>query len=115
MSFSGNLELMTPVRSSARLLLTFHSHMKTRIGLVSNQGRLGRSITHYVEVTDAKELAAELTKLNAKQAVLYFRDRIGDGHTEGNPFPVASVGDKEFKWAADVPKDGMRGIFFDTK
>jgi hypothetical protein len=89
--------------------------MKTRIGLVSNQGRLGRSVTHYVEVADAKELAAELGKLGAKQAVLYFRDRIGDGHTEGNPFPVADLGDKHFKWAAEVPKDGMRGIFFDTK
>lgn len=89
--------------------------MKTRIGLVSNQGKLGRSITKYVEVADAKELAAELSKVGAKQAVLYWRDRIGDGHTEGNPFEVASLGDKEFKWAADVPKDGMRGIFFDTK
>ena len=89
--------------------------MKTRIGLVSNQGRLGRSTTKYVEVADAKELAAELTKAGAKQAVLYWRDRIGDGHTEGQPFPVKDLGDKHFSWAAEVPKDGMRGIFFDTK
>ncbi len=89
--------------------------MKTRIGLVSNQGRLGRSITKYVEVADAKELAAELTKAGAKQAVLYFRDRIGDGHTEGNPFAAADLGEAQFKWAGEVPKDGMRGIFFDTK
>ena len=89
--------------------------MKTRIGLVSNQGRLGRSATQYVEVADAKELASELTKIGAKQAVLYWRNRIGDGNTEGEPFAVATLTDKHFKWAAEVPKDGMRGIFFDTK
>ena len=89
--------------------------MKTRIGLVSNQGRLGRSTTQYVEVADAKELAAALTGIGAKQAVLYWRDRIGDGHTEGQPFAVSALIDTHFKWAAEVPKDGMRGIFFDTK
>ena len=89
--------------------------MKTRIGLVSNQGRLGRSATRYVEVADAKELAAELGKLGAKQAVLYWRDRIGDGHTEGEPFAIAALDAKHFAWAAEVPKDGMRGIFFDIK
>ena len=89
--------------------------MKTRIGLVSNQGRLGRSVTKYVEVADAKELAAELTKAGAKQAVLYWRDRIGDGHVEGQPFAAADLGDKHFAWASEVGKDGMRGIFFDPK
>ena len=89
--------------------------MKTRIGLVSNQGRLGRSVTKYVEVADAKELAAELATAGAKQAVLYWRNRIGDGHTEGQPFTIAEVTDKHFAWAAEVPKDGMRGIFFDIK
>ena len=89
--------------------------MKTRIGLVSNQGRLGRSVTKFVEVAGTAELAAELTKAGAKQAVLYFRDRIGDGHTEGSPFPVTDLNETHFKWAAEHPKDGMRGIFFDTK
>ena len=89
--------------------------MKTRIGLVSNQGRLGRSVTQFVEVADVKELGAELTKVGAKQAVLYWRDRIGDGHTEGAPFAVADLNDTHFKWAAEHPKDGMRGVFFDTK
>jgi hypothetical protein len=89
--------------------------MKTRIGLVSNQGRLGRSATRFIEVTDLKELAAELAKAGAKQAVLYWRDRIGDGHTEGEPFAVAALSEKHFAWAAEHPKDGMRGIFFDTK
>lgn len=88
--------------------------MKTRIGLVSNQAR-GRSVTKFVEVADAKELAAELTKAGAKQAILYWRDRIGDGHSEGDPFAVSSLNDKHFAWAAEVPKDGMRGLFFDSK
>lgn len=88
--------------------------MKTRIGLVSNQAH-GRSVTKFVEVADAKALAAELTKLGAKQAVLYWRDRIGDGHSEGKPFPIDALTEKQFAWAAEVPKDGMRGIFFDTK
>ena len=89
--------------------------MKTRIGLVSNQGRLGRSVTKFVEVADVKELVAELTSAGAKQAVLYWRDRIGDGHTEGAPFAAADVTEAQFKWAAEHPKDGMRGVFFDTK
>ena len=89
--------------------------MKTRIGLVSNQGRLGRSVTKFVEVAGAKELVTELTAAGAKQAVLYWRDRIGDGHTEGTPFAVADLNETHFKWAADHPKDGMRGIFFDSK
>ncbi len=89
--------------------------MKTRIGLVSNQGRLGRSVTKFVEVEGAKELAAELATAGAKQAVLYWRDRIGDGHTEGQPFSLAELNATHFTWAADHPKDGMRGIFFDTK
>lgn len=89
--------------------------MKTRIGLVSNQGRLGRSVTKFVEVDGAAELVAELSAAGAKQAVLYWRDRIGDGHTEGTPFPVAELNATHFTWAATHPKDGMRGIFFDTK
>ena len=89
--------------------------MKTRIGLVSNQGRLGRSVTKFVEVDGAADLVAELTKAGAKQAVLYFRDRIGDGHTEGAPFAVSELNATHFTWASAHPKDGMRGIFFDTK
>lgn len=89
--------------------------MKTRIGLVSNQGKLGRSVTKFVEVAGTVELVEELTKAGAKQAVLYWRDRIGDGHTEGKPFLVTDLTIAQFKWAAETPKDGMRGIFFDTK
>jgi hypothetical protein len=89
--------------------------MKTRIGLVLPQA-LGRSKTTYVEVADTKELAAELTKAGAKRAALFWRDRTGDGHTEGEPFPVAELNDKHFAWATAQPKEGgMRGLVCDTK
>ncbi len=88
--------------------------MKTRIGLVSNP-TLGRSVTKFVEVADAKELAAALTKAGAKRAVLFWRDRIGDGHTDGQPFAIGELSETQFVWAAAPTKDGMRGIFFDTK
>ena len=58
-----------------------------------------------------EELAAALTKLGAKQAVLYWRDRIGDGHVEGKPFTIDKLTDRHFAWAADQTKDGMRGLF----
>ena len=89
-------------------------HMKTRIGLVLPQP-LGRSKTTFVEVADAKALAAELTKVGAKRAALFWRDRTGDGHTEGEPFAVSAVSEKHFKWAAEQPKDGMRALVCDTK
>jgi hypothetical protein len=89
--------------------------MKTRIGLVLPQP-LGRSKTTFVEVADAKELGAELAKAGAKRAALFWRDRTGDGHTEGEPFAVADVNDKHFAWAAAQPKEGgMRGLVCDTK
>ncbi|MBI5768636.1 MAG: hypothetical protein HZA93_12630 [Verrucomicrobia bacterium] len=88
--------------------------MKTRIGLVIPQA-LGRSKTTFVEVADAKELGAELTKVGAKRAALFWRDRMGDGHTEGEPFAVSELAEQHFKWAAEQPKDGMRAIVCDTK
>jgi hypothetical protein len=88
--------------------------MKSRIGLVLPQP-LGRSKTTYVEVADAKELAMELVKLGAKRAALFWRDRSGDGHVDGEPFAVGEVSDKHFTWAAAPSKDGMRGLVCDTK
>ncbi len=88
--------------------------MKTRIGLVSNQA-LGRSVTKFVEVAGVKDLSAALTKAGAKRAVLYWRDRIGDGHTEGEPFAAGDLNDTHFTWLTAPTKDGVRGLFFDTK
>lgn len=88
--------------------------MKTRIGLVLPQP-LGRSKTTFVEVADVKELAAELTKVGAKRAALFWRDRLGDGHTEGEPFAVTDLKDTHFAWVAAQPKDGMRALVCDTK
>ena len=88
--------------------------MKTRIGLVLPQP-LGRSKTTFVEVADTKELAAELAKAGAKRAALFWRDRLGDGHTEGEPFATADLSDKHFTWVATPPKEGMRALVCDTK
>jgi hypothetical protein len=88
--------------------------MKTRIGLVTTKA-MGRSTTTFVEVADVKELGAELAKIGAKRVALFWRDRIGDGHVEGEPFAVADLSDKHFTWVATHPKDGMRGLFCDTK
>jgi hypothetical protein len=88
--------------------------MKTRIGLVSTKP-FGRSTTKFVEVADVEELSAVLAKAGAKRVVRYWRDRIGDGHTEGEPFALAALNESHLKWAAAHPKDGSRGLFFDTK
>jgi hypothetical protein len=86
--------------------------MKKRIGLVSSQS-FGRSATKYVEVADAAELSAELSKAGAKRAILYFRDRFGDGQTEGSEFPISALNETHFQWLTTTPKDGMRGLFFE--
>lgn len=84
--------------------------MKHRIGLVSSKG-FGRSTTKYVEVAGAQELIAEVQKAGGERAILYWRDRFGDGHTEGAEFPVASLNESHLQWLIETPKDGMRGLF----
>ncbi len=86
--------------------------MKTRLGLVSSQ-TLGRSKTTYVEVADTAELLAELKKAGAQRAVLFWRDRFGDGHTQGEPFPIAALNDTHLQWVAAAEKDSMRALFYD--
>ena len=73
--------------------------MKTRIGLITSK-TTGRTTTTFVEAADAAELAAELTKIGAQRAALYWRDRIGDGHLEGELFPVASLTAAHFEWVS---------------
>lgn len=88
--------------------------MKNRIALVSSKG-FGRSTTTHVEVADLAELSAALQKTGAQRAILYWRDRFGDGHTEGQAFPIAALSDSHLKWLTEIPKDGMRGLFYDLK
>lgn len=88
--------------------------MKNRIGLVSSKS-FGRSTTTYVEVADVAELVAALNKIEAKRAILYWRDRFGDGHTEGKEFTIAELNDTHFQWLITTPKDGMRGLYFDRR
>jgi hypothetical protein len=88
--------------------------MKHRIGLVSSKS-FGRSTTKYVEVADAAELAVALKNAGATHAILYWRERFGDGHTEGQEFPASTLGDTQFQWLIVAPKDGMRGLFYDSR
>ena len=88
--------------------------MKNRIGLVTTKP-LGRSTTKFIEVTDLKELSAELTKAGAKRVALFWRDRIGDGHVEGEPFPVAKLDETHFTWVTTQPKDATRALFYDAQ
>jgi len=88
--------------------------MKHRIGLVSTKG-FGRSITTYVEVADVAELTQELLKNDAKRAILYFRDRFGDGQTEGTEFLISALNDTHLQWLLVPQKDCMRGLFYDRR
>jgi hypothetical protein len=88
--------------------------MKTRVALVSSQS-FGHSVTKYIEVADVAELAAEMNKAGARRVILYFRDRFGDGKTEGAEFPVSALSDTHFKWLLETPKEGMRGLYFDRR
>ncbi|MEY2880700.1 MAG: hypothetical protein RLZZ15_3080 [Verrucomicrobiota bacterium] len=83
--------------------------MKTRIGIVTPQPA-GRSKTSFVEAADAKDLVSELNRLGAKQVALFWRDRIGDGHTEGAPFAIKDLTEQHFAWVATPTKDGMRAV-----
>jgi hypothetical protein len=94
--------------------LSLEAPMKSRIGLVIPQ-HLARSKTTYVDVSDVDELAAELVKIGAKRVALFWRDRTGDGHVDGEPFAVSEVTKWHFIWAATPPQDGMRGFVCDMK
>jgi hypothetical protein len=88
--------------------------MKKRIGLLATQPQ-GRSKTTFVEIDTVAELQAELAKLGAKQLALHWRDRYGDGHTEGAVFPLASLADSHIAWVTSAPTGNTRSIFYDPK
>lgn len=88
--------------------------MKHRILLVTNKSTT-RSVTKGVDVADLNELSATLAKVGAVRVACYWRDRIGDGHTEGAPFPVADLNPKHFDWLITGPKDAARALFYEPK
>ncbi|HVU25470.1 MAG TPA: hypothetical protein VHE13_15185 [Opitutus sp.] len=88
--------------------------MKKRIGLLTTQS-FGRSLTHYVEVASVAELKAELEKLGARRIALHWRDRIGDGHTEGDIMPLESLTQAHLDWVTTAPKDNLRTIAYDRR
>lgn len=88
--------------------------MKHRILLVTNKSA-ARSTTKGIDVADLGELSAALAKAGATRVACYWRDRIGDGHTEGAPFPVTGLEAKHFDWLLNGPKDAARALFYETK
>ncbi len=88
--------------------------MKKRIGLLATQPQ-GRSTTTFVEIETLAELKAELAKLGAKQLALHWRDRYGDGHTEGAIFQAADLADSHITWVTTPPTGNTRSIFYDAK
>ena len=97
--------------------------MKTRIGLITSKSpsakpasakSASKTATTFVEAANTAELAAELTKLGAKRVGLYWRDRVGDGHLEGETFPVEKLADTHFEWVT-VSAPVVRALYYDTK
>ncbi len=88
--------------------------MKHRIALVTSKSGAKHSTTTHVDVADLNELSAALAHLNAKRLACYWRDRIGDGHTEGAPFAVSELKPVHFQWLLQAPKDAPRALFYDT-
>ena len=88
--------------------------MKKRTGLLATQPQ-GRSTTTFVDIATLAELKAELTKLGAKQLALHWRDRYGDGHTEGTTFKIADLAESHIEWVGAAPKGNTRAIFYSPK
>jgi hypothetical protein len=95
--------------------------MKSRIGLFTPANppvpgkKKGDSTTAtYVEIETLAELSAALTKLNAKQVSLFWRDNIGAGHFEGATFAVSTLSADHLKWVTGKGDTfQMRGLFFE--
>ncbi len=95
--------------------------MKSRIGLFTaaakpSEHKKGESTAAtYVEIETLAELSASLSRLNAKQVSLFWRDNIGAGHVEGTAFPLSSLSADHLKWlTTKTDTFQMRGLFFET-
>jgi hypothetical protein len=95
--------------------------MKSRIGLFTPAAKAvskkkGDSTTAtYVEIETLAELSTALTRLNAKEVSLFWRDNIGAGHVEGAAFPLSSLSADHLKWVTGKSETfQMRGLFYET-
>lgn len=93
--------------------------MKTiRIGLFTPRKRRKKgqpsTVTTYVDVITAEELAAKLTALGAKRVGLIRRDRAGESRAEGPLMPPGALTSKHLKWLDSEPGEfETRGLYFD--
>lgn len=95
--------------------------MKSRIGLFTPAAQAaskkkGESTTvSYVEIETLAELSASLSRLNAQQVSLFWRDNIGAGHVEGAAFPLSALSADHLTWiTAKTETFQMRGLFYET-
>lgn len=89
-----------------------------RIGLFTprKKRKKGQSstVTTYVEVVTAEELASTLTGLGAKRVGLIRRDRAGESKAEGETMAPTALTAKHLKWLAAKPEEfEIRGVFYD--
>jgi len=75
----------------------------------------GRSTTTFVEIATLAELKSELAKLGAKRVAQHWRDRFGDGHTEGSVFALDELTNAHIEWVTTPPKGNTRSFFYDTR
>ncbi len=93
--------------------------MKTvRIGLFTPRKRRKKgqtsTVTSYVEVVSAEELAAKLAEFGAKRVGLIRRDRAGETKAEGETFAPGALTSKHLKWLTAEPGEfETRGLYFD--
>ena len=92
--------------------------MTTRIGLFTPRKRRKKgqssTITTYVEIATAAELAAKVIELGAKRAGLIHRDRDGNTTVEGEMFAPSTLNAKHLEWLQAKPVEFQtRGLFYD--
>lgn len=94
--------------------------MKSRIGLFTaktpppGKKKVESTSVTYVEIETLAELSASLSRVNAKQVSLFWRDNIGAGHVEGAAFPLSSLSADHLKWlTAKTETFQMRGLFYE--
>lgn len=89
-----------------------------RIGLFTPRKRRKKgqssTVTTYVEVVTAEELASTLAGLGAKRVGLIRRDRAGESKAEGELMAPSALSAKHLKWLSATPVEfETRGLYYD--
>lgn len=89
-----------------------------RIGLYTPRKRRKKgqssTITSYVEVASAQDLAAKLVALGAKRVGLIRKDRAGEMKADGETFAPSALTAKHLDWlGAKSEEFEVRGLYYD--